>query len=278
MAAPCGLWRETTMASDVKNTIRLFVGPRRRESVGLKFVVCDLVEDLAGICRSDVFCLQDSPKRGLYTITFYQEDKCQDFLECLQIYKATPVLENIRFLPLFGAGERPMIVHVYNPYTDIKVVMSYLENYCDSVRGGVKQKNALGIFNCKYKLWVRLKFEPAFCSGIMHPPANFCYEGVRGSLVYPGQPRFRKNFTTYGLCSAFEKVHRCWGHRSHDDGDPSDCSFCGPEDLLFEEFPRDKNEEDEEMMKERKRVKTEEEEEQTTKPVDVNGGLVIPLL
>lgn len=219
--------------SGVKNTVRLLVNPSKKDYIGLAYVVWDVLEDLAGVARSEIFCLQDCPKRGLYDITFHQEDRCHDFLECLRVNKGSPVLAHIKFLPLFGFRERPMIVHLFNPYADIRVVMTYLERYCDSVRGGVKQQNAYGIFNGKYKLWVRLKVEPACVAGVKHPPANFCIAGIYGFLVYHGQPSSRKTLSPSGHFP-FEKICRCGG-------DHQECDFGGHP---FIEHPRVWSEED----------------------------------
>ncbi|KAM4034768.1 LOW QUALITY PROTEIN: uncharacterized protein ACNLHF_021458 [Anomaloglossus baeobatrachus] len=147
--------------------------------------------------------------------------------------------EYMQFLlpkPLFSNVEKPLTVHMYNPFVEIPMIRAFLYRYCTSVRGGIPQKNIFAIFNGNVKFWVRFKADPEGIGGIMHPPANFSIGGNRGFLHYPGQPSFCRRCYRYGHisedCGVGISCRNCKnpGHEASTCPFPPNCDFCGASD------------------------------------------------
>ena len=85
------------VAPDAPNTIRLVVTEQKRADVGLYFVQKTVFEELFGMTRESIFCVQCFPSSGFYDVTFWMK---ADMQTCWlrQTEKAgDPILEGMTF-------------------------------------------------------------------------------------------------------------------------------------------------------------------------------------
>ncbi|XP_041430624.1 zinc finger CCHC domain-containing protein 3-like [Xenopus laevis] len=198
----------------IKNTVRFLVEPAQRTKVNLEFFVEKVLHGLFGADQTKVFCLQDFQWQGIYDVTFFVESECLQIFEKGKRLMGNPEMEGILMVPSFQMEEKPLLLHMFNPFADYTEVVAFLKRYCSSVRGGTRQFNRFDYFNGKYKFWVRLKVDPEGIGGVQHPPANFSIGGNKGFLYYPGQPAYCR------ICLKF-------GHTKDECANQPSCRNCG---------------------------------------------------
>ncbi|CAJ0967215.1 unnamed protein product [Ranitomeya imitator] len=225
----------------IKNTIRVVVEEVPEIMWFSWFVTCWRKRlELTG---TDIFSVNEFRNQGIYDVTFVSEPCCLTIFEWLRSHDGDPCLEGVRVEPLFGLMEKVVTVTVYNPYTEVSLLEQFLARYCEYVKGGEKQKNCLGIFNCKYVFRVKLRRDPSCLGGFAHPPANFSVAGQRGFLTYAGQPLYcRKCFQFGHLQSTCEKSMVCRnckqeGHMAAQCLMPRECDQCGDIGHLYRDCP-----------------------------------------
>lgn len=222
----------------IQNTLRFQVLPGYIRKVSLEFLVQDLLQKSVGVELRHIFCIQDHAAPRYYDVSFVHSSLCMDVFEkCRELEKANN--ESIRpFIvePLYAMEEKPLVVHLFNPFTDIALVVAFLRRYCSSVKGGFRLTNRLGIFNSKLKFFVKLKVEPGGIGGVCHPPANFSIAGNRGFLFYPGQPAYCRKCFSFGHtredCNVEKRCRNC-GEEGHEAGAclvKRACDVCGQRD------------------------------------------------
>ncbi|XP_073421440.1 uncharacterized protein [Dendrobates tinctorius] len=251
----------------IKNTIRVVVEGGEKNNV--VFVVRDLLEGKAGAHREDIYSVNEFRSQGTYDVTFVNEGCCLTVFEWLRSHDGDPCLEGVQVEPLFGLMEKVVTVTVYNPYTEVGLLEQFLARYCEQVKGGEKQRNVLGIFNCKYVFRVKLKKDPSCLGGFTHPPANFSVAGHRGFLSYQGQPLYCRKCFEFGhlqsMCSKDLVCRNCKqeGHVAARCPMPRECDGCGSAEHLYKDCPygrprRPTREEEERKKREEERRREEE--------------------
>ncbi|XP_077155316.1 uncharacterized protein LOC143817713 [Ranitomeya variabilis] len=263
----------------IKNTIRVVVEDGAKNNV--VYVVRDLLEGKAGAHRTDIFSVNEFHNQGIYDVTFVSEPCCLTVFEWLRSHDGDPCLGGVRVEPLFGLMEKIVTVTVYNPYTEVRLLEQFLARYCEYVKSGEKQRNCLGIFNCKYVFRVKLRKDPSCLGGFTHPPANFSVAGHRGFLSYAGQPLYcRKCFQFGHLQNTCEKGMVCRnckqeGHAAAQCPMPRECDQCGNTGHLYKDCPygvprrptreEERREEEEKKRKEERRQEEKKREEEVKK-------------
>lgn len=152
----------------IQNTLRFQVMPGHLHKVSLEFLVQDLLEKSVGVEPSHIYCIKDHAAPSYYDVSFVHSNFCMGVIEkCKELEKANH--ESIRpFVvePLYAMEEKPLVVHLFNPFTDIALVVAFLKGYCSAVKGGFRQTNRLGIFNGKLKFFVKLKVDSEGIGGL----------------------------------------------------------------------------------------------------------------
>lgn len=135
--------------------------------------------------------------------------------------------------PLFQHAERMLTIHMYNPFVNEEVIRTFLRRYCGSIRGGDKQKNAFGVYNGKWRYFVRFITDPEAIGGVRQPPAIFSIGGERGFLFFTGQAQYCRQCHRYGHtkenCEAGSCCTNCkqTGHEASECPVPRVCDLCG---------------------------------------------------
>ncbi|XP_056402207.1 zinc finger CCHC domain-containing protein 3-like [Hyla sarda] len=226
----------------VKNTIRMEVDPASSKN-NMVYLVRDIIMEKIGVDKAEIFSVNESPRRGSYEVTFVDEGRCLHVYEYLRNLSNEPLLVGVKITPLFGLQEKTVIVHVHNPYTDVEIIKNFLHKYCDYVKGGEKQTNVLGIFNCNYKFVVKLKVDPTCVGGFKHPPASFSIAGYRGYLSYAGQPSYCRNCFSFGHlkenCVQGQMCRNCntAGHHAGSCPKARKCDLCREEGHVYKDCP-----------------------------------------
>lgn len=140
----------------IQNTLRFQVMPGHLHKVNLEFFVQDLLEKSVGVGPQHIYCIQDHAVLWYYDVSFVHSNFCTGVIEkCKKLEKANH--ESIRpFIvePLYAMEEKPLVVHLLNPFMDIALVVAFLKRYCSSVKGFFTLTNRLGIFNGKFKFFL----------------------------------------------------------------------------------------------------------------------------
>ncbi|CAJ0926644.1 unnamed protein product [Ranitomeya imitator] len=129
----------------VRNTVRLQVDTSDLQKNDILYVGHPIIEEMAGISLKELYCVQEAKKIGQYDVTFNEQGTCLLFYECLRKNCSNAVLKNVSFHPLFELEDKALFVYVYNPFTPVSVIQTFLSNYCVYVKGGLKQTSALNI-------------------------------------------------------------------------------------------------------------------------------------
>lgn len=231
------------VSPDAPNTIRLVIPEPRRAEVGLHFVQKTVFEDLLGMARESIFCVQCFPSSGFYDVTFWTK---ADMQTCWmrQAEKAEdPVLEGLTFLCSETKQRIPLMVHMYNPFAREDEIRTFLLLYCDFVSAGAKQTNIFGTFNGHRKFWVQFKRDLAGIGGVRHPPQAFSIGPNRGYLWYPGQPVFCRLCFSFGHskenCQAGQVCRNCFKttHTTAECHEGRKCHLCGSGEHLARACP-----------------------------------------
>ncbi|XP_031756800.1 armadillo-like helical domain containing protein 1 isoform X1 [Xenopus tropicalis] len=228
----------------VRNTLCFQVKPGCVTRVELGSFVKQILMKELEIQVKDIFCLQDYASPRSYDVTFYSESLCVDIFERFKAKRNMAPLEIFDVLPLSFMEEKPLILHMFNPFTDLGLILAFLKKYCSKIKGGIRQTNCFKIFNGNLKFWVKLRPDPDGIGGVKHPPANFSIAGNRGFLYYPGQPKYCRQCFTYGHirddCPKGKCCRNC-GNVGHEAGacmQPRLCDICGSQEHPARNCPR----------------------------------------
>ncbi|CAH2327941.1 Hypothetical predicted protein [Pelobates cultripes] len=89
-------------ASSFPKSMRILVSEERKCEVGLQVIQRDLLEGLMTILRAWLFCVQDFPARGVFDVTFMEQDQVTTMTERkLQRY-CSVVAKPIKLVNMFG--------------------------------------------------------------------------------------------------------------------------------------------------------------------------------
>lgn len=228
---------------DAPNTVRLVVPAGQRAVVGLFFVQKQVFEDLLGLDRAAIFCVQCFPSSGFFDVTFCRPSDLQTCLLRYQEKKDDPLLQGFQLLSSEVKQRIPLVVQMYNPFVRDAEVVAFLARYCEVLSEGVKQTNVLGTFNGQRKYFVRLRQDAEGVGGVKHPPQMFSIGSNRGVLWYPGQPLFCRNCFSFGHrredCVAGQVCRNCYqpGHFMSECPAGRACHLCGSRDHLARQCP-----------------------------------------
>ncbi|MBN3312980.1 ZCHC3 protein, partial [Atractosteus spatula] len=144
--------------------------------------------------------------------------------------------------PLFVRENRPLTVHMFNPYVPEEDVEIFLRRFVDITAKSTKVIDRNKYWTGKRKYFVRLRTISAQEDGFLHPPATF-YIGVnRGYLHYPGQPLTCRRCGKEGHFAANCKEVVCrkcgeTGHVGASCKKGKTCNLCGEEGHLYKDCP-----------------------------------------
>lgn len=116
------------------------------------FLIEDVIKKECDVAERAIECVQDFSNRGIFDITFASDSICQSFLHNAQARRDCGTLQGLTFTPMFAPKEVTLVVHMYNPYTDPRLIGVFLQKYYATIRGGQKIKNICGIWNGKRKI------------------------------------------------------------------------------------------------------------------------------
>ncbi|MBN3313979.1 ZCHC3 protein, partial [Atractosteus spatula] len=144
--------------------------------------------------------------------------------------------------PLFVRENRPLTVHMFNPYVPEEDVEIFLRRFVDITAKSTKVIDRNRYWTGKRKYFVRLRTISAQEDGFLHPPATF-YIGVnRGYLHYPGQPLTCRRCGKEGHFAANCKEVVCrkcgkTGHVGASCKKGKTCNLRGEEGHLYKDCP-----------------------------------------
>eukprot|EP00079_Xenopus_tropicalis_P018478 XP_004920265.3 PREDICTED: uncharacterized protein LOC101730575 [Xenopus tropicalis] len=220
----------------VRNTLRFQVKPGCVTRVELGSFVKQILMKELELQVKDILCLQDCASPPSYDGTFYSESVCVEIFERFKAKRNMAPLEGFDVLPLYFMEEKPLILHMFNPFTDMGLILAFLKKYCSKIKGGIRQTNCFKIFHGNLKFWVKLRPDPDGIGGVKHPPANFSIAGNRVFLYYPGQPKYCRQCFTYGHirddCPKGKCCRNC-GNVGHEAGacmQPRRCDIWGSQE------------------------------------------------
>lgn len=216
-----------------KNTLRFFWPGRERSAMDRLQFGREILFGHYGLRLEDVLCLQDSPGRKGYDVTFVEWDVLWKVLQG-ELLKGA--VKGMKCQILDGGGLKTVFVHMYDPHVHPQKIVSFLKRYGTVFTGGTnvrKVKDDTGFWTGTWVMKMRLKEDPDGVGGFSHPPAVFAIGADRGYLRYERQPQFcRKCWRsghTEATCGGEERCRLCMatGHRAEGCAEQRACHACG---------------------------------------------------
>lgn len=140
-------------------SLRLVVGPEKEKIILNNLLYSNYLLESLELTVSDIYALQDFPATGTYDVSFHSEDVCLRAYEVYRGKSETGIWEDVELEPLFDAEKRDVVVHLYNPFLEQVVVRIYLSKFCTEIDGGIKIRNAYGMYRSKIKFKVKFSMD-----------------------------------------------------------------------------------------------------------------------
>lgn len=118
------------------NTVRLFCPEGSNQ--GVVHVQGRIMEEILGLARQDIFCVQACPRRGLFVFSFHMIDAVWTCYVSSKELADHHDLKDYRFFIAQQKRRVPVMVQMYNPFVWDEEIMAFLSRYCNYVSPGQK--------------------------------------------------------------------------------------------------------------------------------------------
>jgi len=222
----------------VKNTSRLYwEGSREEEMPESEEFIQKVIINLLKIDPPEILGIQRNGKDKYFDVTMKDSILFQRLLEKFRENEGQRPLDKFRIQSLGRNNFRILTINMFDMNMEHEEVESFLQNHVKIISTVRYRRDRFGVWNGQRQYQVLLNEDPAGFQGYHHPPANFKIAGVRGYIVYSGQPQFCRRCQEFGHLE-YQCVIRCLnckelGHAASECLKPKVCKECGATDHLF---------------------------------------------
>ncbi|MGH0191411.1 UNVERIFIED_CONTAM: hypothetical protein FKN15_063594 [Acipenser sinensis] len=220
----------------IKNTTRLYwEGSREEEMPEREEFIQKVIIDLLKIEPPGILGIQRNGKDKYFDVTMKDSNLFQGFLEKSREKEGEHPLDNFRIQSLGRNNFRILTINMFDMNMEDEEVESFLRNHVRIISTARYRRDRFGVWNGQRQYQVLLNEDPAGFHGYHHPPASFKIAGVRGYIVYSGQPQYCRRCQEFGHLE-YQCNIRCLnckdpGHAASECPKPKACKECGATSL-----------------------------------------------
>ncbi|MGH0131988.1 UNVERIFIED_CONTAM: hypothetical protein FKN15_078290 [Acipenser sinensis] len=232
--------------NEAKRTARFeWNGPFEEEMPERENFIEMVIFGLLKIKPEHILGIQRNGKEKFFDVAMKGEFSFKMLLDKCKEEKENDPLSHYKVESRAKRNHRLLTINMFDMNMSSVQVELFLSRYVKILSPAIYRRDRFGIWNGQRQYHVLLKEDEEGFQGLVHPPAYFKIEGVKGYILYSGQPWFCRRCQEFGhpesTCTRM-KCLNCneMGHFSSNCPKPKTCNKCGATDHLFRNCPNEK--------------------------------------